>query len=80
MRRIKEQAEEHAERANKLVLAEFRAEMFQATDKKGEDKLICRLREEADAQCLRANNTEEHVRRLEHDFTHANSELLRKQR
>ena len=74
-RRIEQQAAEHAERADKLVIAEFRAEMFQATDKKGEDKLICKLREEANAQCLRANNAEAHVRQLEHDLTQATSEL-----
>lgn len=74
-RRIEQQAEEHVERANKLVLAEFRAELYQATDKKGEDKLICKLREEAKAQCLRANGAEELVQRMETDLKHATSEL-----
>ena len=74
-RRIEQQAEEHAERANKLYLAEFRADLYRATN-----RLICKLREDVKAQSLRANNAEEHFQRVEHDLTHANSELPRKRK
>ncbi len=74
-RRVEEHAELEEDMMSKLQFAEFRADLLEGLDKKGDDKLICKLREDVNAQWLRATNAEEHVRRLEHDLTHANSQL-----
>ena len=74
-RRVEEHVDLEANMTAKLQKAKFKAALYKALDKTGDDKMICEYREASQAQWLRANIAEESVQRLEHDLANANSEL-----
>ena len=74
---LEEEVEAHAKCKDKLQVAAFRAEVCEYFfDKRAaNDEVICKYRQDVNAQFLRANEAEAKVRRLENVLNKAHSEL-----